>query len=65
MCCPKCGNKRFGASQVCYHDVTVDETNEFIEDNGISESDKPYGIYTCTECGAEFDNLSELKEAKE
>lgn len=52
-----CGNDRFFAHQVCYHDVIVDDNNLFEEDDGIYYCMTPYGPYTCTECGREYDEL--------
>lgn len=58
-----CGNDRFFAHQVCYHDVIVDEDGEFLDNdegmylNGIYASDKPYGPFVCDVCGREYDEL--------
>ena len=59
-----CGSTRFTASQVCYHDIIVDSYNNFHRDIGISESEKPYGPYRCTECGKEYEDLDELDRNK-
>lgn len=59
--CPKCGGERFIAHQVLRADVIVDESNTFIEDldgglkANIYDWGIPYGPYTCTNCGYEFD----------
>ena len=55
-----CGNTRFTAGQVCYHDIIVDSYNDFARDIAISEAEKPYGPYRCTECDAEYEKLDEL-----
>jgi hypothetical protein len=56
MAC-ECGNDKFTAHQVVYHDVTVDEHGTFIKDEGIYESNTPYGPFTCTECDKEYEEL--------
>jgi len=56
----KCGNKSFSAHQRCYHDVVVNSCNVYKKDNGVYESENPYGPYTCIVCGAEYDDLNEL-----
>lgn len=55
--CPNCGNSEFHAHQVCYHDVIVDGHGNFLEDGDVYESDRPYGTFTCTKCGKEFEEL--------
>lgn len=57
MTCPNCGNDEFYAKMTAYHDVTVDEDGDLVEDNGYEDSDFPYGPFTCTECGSVFDDL--------
>jgi hypothetical protein len=52
-----CGNTRFMAKQRCYHDVVVNEDNIFLRDDGISESESPYGTYSCTKCFKEYEEL--------
>ena len=62
--CPKCGNIRFTATQVCYHDVIVDGEGSFFADRGIAEAELPTSdIYTCCKCGAEYNSLNELVKA--
>jgi hypothetical protein len=56
MAC-ECGNNEFSASQRCYHDVVVDGENNWVRDEGVSESETPYGPYTCTKCGKIHDEL--------
>ena len=58
----KCGNGRFWAYQVCYHDVFVDEHGVFEEDDGVYDSEAPYGPFICTACGADYDELTEDDE---
>lgn len=61
MHCPKCGNKEFFAHQVLRADVVVDGNNEFVRnlnrglEASIYDAGTPYGPYTCTNCGYEFD----------
>ena len=55
-----CGNTRFSAKQKCYHDVVVNGDNAFIRDDGISDSENPYGTYSCTQCGKEYEELDKL-----
>lgn len=57
-----CGNTKFSAHQVCYHDVVVDSNNNFDRNIAIYESENPYGPYYCTECGAEYDELGKLNK---
>ena len=38
-----CGNNRFTAHQVCYHDVIVCSYNDFIRNIAIGEAENPYG----------------------
>lgn len=52
-----CGNDKFHAHQQCYHDVTVDGNNIFLDDRGCYDSEKPYGPYTCTACGKQYEEL--------
>ena len=53
----ECGNNKFYAHQRCYHDVIVDGNNFFEEDVSISVAETPYGTYTCTECGKQYEEL--------
>ena len=57
-----CGNMRFTATQICYHDIIVDGYNNFQRDTGIGESEKPYGPYRYIECNAEYETLDKLDE---
>lgn len=57
-----CGNDAFSAHQVCYHDITVDSSGCFTEDHGVYESEHPYGPFTCTACGKEYETLEELTD---
>lgn len=56
-----CGNGKFYAHQVCYHEIEVDEDNNFINDIEIIESNNPYGPYVCTKCKREYDELPSYK----
>lgn len=53
----KCGNTHFYAHQLCYHDVIVDNNGNWLEDEGIYESERPYGPFTCTVCYNKYDEL--------
>jgi hypothetical protein len=55
--CPHCGNESFTAHQQCYHDIKVDGHGQFMQDNGIYESGKPYGPFSCDHCDVEFEEL--------
>lgn len=55
-----CGNTRFTAKQLCYHDVIVNGNNIFTRDIAVSEAENPYGTYCCTKCGMEYESLDEL-----
>lgn len=63
MKCPFCNGNEFTAHQVCHMDILVDDDNMFLAnpngtaDTNIYESQEPFGPYTCTTCGAEFENL--------
>ena len=57
-----CGNNRFTAHQVCYHDIIVGSDNDFDRNIGIGEAESPYGPYRCTKCDAEYEYLEELDE---
>ncbi len=55
-----CGSARFTAHQICRHDVIVDSENNYVRDDGIYDSEKPYGPYMCTQCNTEYDELDDL-----
>ena len=57
MKCLKCGNDKFVAHQLVRMDIVVDENNNFLEQGEIYDSETPYGPYTCTKCGKEYDNI--------
>ena len=57
-----CGSTRFSANQACYHSIIVDGDNNFIRNIEIGEAENPYGLYHCTNCGAEYDDLDELND---
>lgn len=59
----ECGNNEFSGHQQVYVDVVVDEHGNFdrnlcesIEDS-IYEAGRPYGPFTCTKCGKEYEDL--------
>lgn len=53
----KCGCERFMAHQICRHDVAVDGRGDFLSDQGIYDSETPFGPFTCTNCGIQYDEL--------
>jgi predicted nucleic-acid-binding Zn-ribbon protein len=55
--CTKCGHDKFYGHQVCYHDILVDGNENFLDDKGSEQSDKPYGPYQCENCGEEYEDL--------
>jgi len=58
----ECGNVLFTAYQVCHHDVVVDGNNDFQVDKGVYDSKTPFGPYECTECGATYDDMTNIPE---
>ena len=63
MNCPFCNNDQFYAHQMVRMDVIVDSDGDFLCNDGepdvaIYDADKPYGPFTCTRCGAIFENLT-------
>ena len=68
MKCKCCGNERFIGHQVIRADVIVDGNEAFAEnlfgglESHIYDSENPYGPFTCTKCGAEYEKLSESAE---
>lgn len=54
-----CGCNRFIGHQVVRMDVIVNGNNDFEEQLEIYDSETPYGPYTCTNCGKEYDELKE------
>lgn len=64
-----CGCKEFFAHQVCHLDVVTDSKNHFLRNcNGgnaaasIYEAGRPFGPYTCINCGLEYDELEDIPE---
>jgi len=55
--CPKCGSKYFTGRQVTKNDVLVNGKGEFLQQFATTDSDSPYGPFTCRECGTEYENL--------
>ncbi len=62
MKCPKCGNAQFYGHQIVRMNVTVDENNNFVDSGEIYDSETPYGPFTCTKCGTEFDDSEIFKK---
>lgn len=64
MKCKCCGNDRFIGHQIIRADVEVDGYGRFIGnlfgglEAHIYDSGIPYGSFTCTKCGAEYEDLS-------
>lgn len=63
MKCKICGSETFEAHQILYADVICDGDGEFVEnladtlDESVYGSDRPYGPFTCTKCGAVYEEL--------
>lgn len=53
----ECGNDKFYAHQIQHCDVIVDENNNWEENAECYDTGAPYGPYTCTKCGKEYDKL--------
>lgn len=64
MKCLKCGNDTFIGHQIIRADILVDENGDFCEnlpgglEPHIYDSEKPYGPFTCTKCGAEYEEIN-------
>lgn len=58
-----CGNCYFFAHQTIRADIVVDETGKFLKnlDSGLEtaiyDASEPYGPFTCTACGKEYEEL--------
>ena len=58
-----CGNDRFYGHQFVRVDVIVGADGSFESnvtdpmENSIYDTEKPYGPFTCTVCGKEYDEL--------
>ena len=58
-----CGNDRFIGYQIIRADVIVGVDGSFLEnvtdrlEDSIYDAEKPYGPFTCTACGREYDEL--------
>lgn len=59
----KCGNGYFYAHQLCRHDIIMDGDGNFEQNIEIYDSERPYGTFTCTSCGANYEELSEIPDA--
>lgn len=65
MKCKICGSETFEAHQELHVDVICDGDGDFIDnlaetlEASISESWNPYGPFTCTHCGAVYDELED------
>lgn len=55
----KCGNDKFIGHQLVRMDVLVDADNHFLAQKEIYDSETPYGPFSCTVCGAEYENIPE------
>lgn len=64
-----CGSTWFIGHQLIRADVVVDGNGEFLENCEPSleaanyDAEKPYGPFTCTVCGKEYEELTVEKEA--
>lgn len=66
MECKICGSKKFYAHQVVHVDVICDEDGDFIRnayedsmEEAVYHSEHPYGPFTCTRCGATYEELND------
>lgn len=64
MKCKYCGCENFIGHQVTRMDVLVDGEGEFVSNlpggfSNIYASEKPYGDFTCCNCGAEYEKLED------
>lgn len=60
--CRRCKSERFIASQKVYMDVIVDGNGFYEDDLEVKDAENPYGPYTCSVCGAEYESLEELPQ---
>lgn len=71
MKCKKCGNDTFIAHQLCRMDIMVDESGEFLRnlaggaEMNIYDAEHPYGPFTCSKCGAQYDELTDTPNTEE
>lgn len=71
MVCKIYNNTRFIGHQIIRADVLVDSAGEFEADlpggveNHIYDRAMPYGPFTCTCCGAEYDKLTEASDPQQ
>lgn len=65
MKCKICGSETFEAHQELHVDVICDGDGDFIHnlaetlEASISDSNNPFGPFTCTHCGAVYEELEE------
>jgi len=58
-----CGNDKFFAHQILRVDVVVNENGQWYEyakenlEYCIYDAEQPYGPFTCTKCGKEYENI--------
>ena len=63
----ECGNNRFYGHQLLYADVIVDGRGLFHSnakgglEQSVYESEKPYGPFSCAECGKEYEEIDYSK----
>lgn len=57
--CPNCECEEFRGNQKVVMDVIVDSNGDWIrnEKDGITDSDDPFGPFTCVNCGALYHEL--------
>lgn len=66
--CKICGNDRFVGHQAVRLEVITDGEGDFMDnmpegaESAIYDSSSPYGPFTCTKCGEEYDELDELPD---
>ena len=58
----RCGNDQFIAHQIARHDIIVNANGNYQKDLGVYDAEDPYGPFTCTKCGSEYNELHDLGE---
>ena len=67
--CRKCGCTVFFGNQRVLAEVVVDGNNEFLDHAGDASdpyyAGKPFGPYSCANCGEDYDKLDDLPDTDE
>lgn len=64
--CLDCGHEEFSGNQICRVNVVVDAKNNFIRNQektmeaSVYDADNPYGMYSCLNCGKEYEDVCVL-----